>query len=307
MAKETRQDRIVRTMIDQVTEHIIELKTMDSNTTTKESDVEKWCSSFLKNCLGYMASSGYSVRSQETKGRVRPDLIILKNEKPIFIVEVKKINFNFEKSDFRSGKVQLSEYLNSVGNVKWGMLTNGIEWKLYDFSNPQFGAIEISSFDLKAGDGDAFSVDKKSVEDLCYELFDFHEASFNMNNWSELGKEATAFSPESLTRAILSSDVIKYIGRSIRGEHEFKVSLEILSDKVYNLLELGLNEAISGWNEAKAVELQKYLKAQKRASRRIRRKTNETNKDEMPVQVISNVSDSIIEQIDSIDTKKEIA
>ncbi len=271
MAKEMKQDRVVRSIFDQVTEHLHELKNMDANINTKESDVERWSSSFLKNCLGYTASAGYSIRSQESKGKMRPDLLVMKDDKPVFLVEVKKLGFDFDKSDFRSGKVQLTEYLNAVGNVKWGILTNGTDWKLYDFSNPQNGGVEIARFNVKIGEGETFSLDKKLVEELCYEMFDFHETTFISKSWDDLAKEATAFSPESLAKAILSSDVIKYIGKSIRGEHEFKANLEVLTDKVYALLEDGLDDSIPGWNEAKATEYHKYIKNQKRVGRKIKR------------------------------------
>ena len=275
MAKETKQDRAVRAMIDQVTEHLHELKNLDASQATKESDVERWCASFIKSCLGYASSAGFTIKSQETKCKLRPDLIVTKGDKPLFLIEVKKMGFDFDKSDFRSGKIQLSEYLNAAGGVKFGMLTNGCEWKLYDFSNPQYGGIEMARFDLKSGDGDTFTLDKKSVEDLCYDMFDFHEQSFSNELWYELAREATAFSPDSLAKAILSSDVVKYIGKSIRGEHDYKANPEVLTDKIFCLLELGLNEAVSGWNENKAAELQKYVKSQKRAVRKTRKKKAE--------------------------------
>lgn len=270
MAKETKQDRIVRSIFDQVTEHLYELKLLESNTNAKESDVERWTQSFLRNCLGYTASAGYSIKSQESKGKMRPDLLVLKEEKPIFVVEVKKIGFDLNKSSFRSGKTQLSEYLSQIGSVRWGVLTNGIEWKLIDFSQPQYGGIEVSGFDLKS-DGDVIEIARKSVEEQCYEVYDLHEMSYGSGAWGELAREAMAFSPESLARAILSADVVKYIAKFVRGEHEFRVNQEILSDKVYSLLEQGLNDAISGWNEAKAAEIQKYVKAQKRAFRKAKR------------------------------------
>jgi hypothetical protein len=274
MAKETKQDRVVRTILDQVTEHLHELKSLEANPSTKELDVERWAQSFLRNCLGYTSSSGYSIRAQEAKGKMRPDLVVLHNEKPIFVVEVKKLGFDLNKSDFRSGKVQLNEYLNIIGNVRWGMLTNGVEWKLIDFSQPQYGGIEVCCFDLKS-DSDIIEVTKKAVEEQCYELCDLHESSYTSSAWNELSKEAMAFSPESLAKAILSADVIKYIAKFVRGEHEFKANHEILSDKVYWLLEQGLNDAISGWNDAKAAEIQKYLKAQKRAARKVKRSKKE--------------------------------
>lgn len=91
------------------------------------------------------------------------------------------------------------------------------------------------------------------------------------NTWVDLAKEALAFSPESLAKAILSADVVKYISKSIKGEHEYRANQEVLTDKVYWLLEQGLNDAITGWNETKTIEFQKYIKSQKRASRKTKR------------------------------------
>lgn len=270
MSRETKQDRIIRNLLDQTTEHIHELKNLDANPNTKELDVERWAQSFIRNCLGYSASAGYSIRAQETKGKMRPDLIVLFNDKPIFVVEVKKMGFDLNKSDFRCGKVQLNEYLNLIGNVRWGMLTNGTEWKLYDFSLPEYGGIEIAAFDLKS-ENDALDVSKKAIEEQAYEFFDFHEASFTSSSWPDLSKEALAFSPESLAKAILSVDVVRYIAKYVRGEHEFKANHEILTDRLYWLLEQGLNDAIKGWNDTKAAEIQKFVKAQKRASRKTKR------------------------------------
>ena len=304
MAKETKQDRTVRTIFDQVTEHLHELKMLEANPNVKERDVESWAQSFLKNCLGFTSFSGYSIRAQETKGKMRPDLIVLQNDKPVFVVEIKKLGFDLNKSDFRSGKTQLNEYLNQIGNVRWGMLTNGVDWKLFDFSQPQYGGIEISSFDLKS-EGDIIDISKKAVEDQCYELYDFHEASFAGALWPDLSKEAMAFSPESLAKAILSVDVVKYIARFVKGEHEFKANHEILSDKLYWLLEQGLNDAINGWNDAKAAEIQKFLKAQKRAGRKVKR----TKKDFAAAPDQLNVNTTVPSEVPSAEEpiKSEVA
>lgn len=201
----------------------------------------------------------------------------------------------------------MSEYLNLLGNVRWGMFTNGVEWKLLDFSQPQYGGIEVSCFDLKS-DGDVIDTAKKAVDEQCYELFDFHEASYTSSAWADLSKEAMAFSPESLARAILSADVVKYIAKFVRGEHEFKANQEILSDKVYWLLEQGLNDAISGWNDSKAAEIQKYVKAQKRAARKVKR----SRKDAPVANTEATISASAVkpegnQQSDSTDPNSRVA
>jgi hypothetical protein len=38
----------------------------------KEADVEVWAQSFLKNALGFTVTNGYSIRAQESKGKMRP-------------------------------------------------------------------------------------------------------------------------------------------------------------------------------------------------------------------------------------------
>lgn len=277
MSRETKQDRIVRTVFDQVTEHLHELKSLDGNPNCKEMDVERWAQSFLKSCLGYTSSNGYSIRAQETKGKMRPDLIVLHHDKPAFVVEVKKMGFDLNKSDFRSGKIQLNEYLQMIGDVRWGLLTNGMEWKLFDFSHRQYGGIEIATFDLRA-ENDVIDLSKRSIEEQCYEILDFHVSSFAGDCWSDLSKEALAFSPESLAKAILSTDIVKSVARAIRGEHEYRANHEVLTDRIYWLLEQGLNDAITNWNDSKIAEFHKYTKAQKRAGQRAKRtrKSNPT-------------------------------
>jgi hypothetical protein len=270
MAKETKQDRIVRQMMDQMTEHIVELKALDANPNCKESDVEKWAQTFLKSCLGFSVSNGYTIKSQDQKGKLRPDLVIYKGEKPIFVIEIKKLGFDFEKSDFRSGKIQLKEYLATFEEVPYGFLCNGYEWKLYDFTNKQ-NPIEIQKVSFKS-DGVLCDTSKRQVEEMCYDFTSFHEYAYTSSEWSDLSKEATAFSPDSLAKAILSSGVMKVITKEIRGEHEFKACTDLLYEKVYNLLSFGLDDTMKGsFNPEKKAEFEKYIKGQMKQARKTKK------------------------------------
>lgn len=286
MARVSRQERLVREMSDQVSEHLHELKSIATNPGNKENDVEVWCHNVLKNCLGYTATNGYSIRSQEKRGKMRPDLIVSKGDKVLFVVEIKKLDYNLNKSDLRSGKVQLGEYLHQMPDVKWGVLCNGYEWRLYDFSNADVGGIEVVNFDLRSDQGE-LDLTKRGVEDASWNLFDLHEVTCNSDEWIDYSKEATAFSPESLARAILSAEGMKAIAKVIRGEHEYKANVEVLIEKVALLLEQGLDNAMLGWNDAKQAELKKYIKSQKRVgrkrSRRIKEKSVDTAVPEVPL------------------------
>ena len=273
MSKENKTDRLVRTLIDSVTEHTYELKNLANSSSTKELDVERFIQSFLKSCLGFSASAGYFAKPQEIKGKHRPDIILTKNDKPVIVIEIKKLGFDFQKSEFRSGKVQLKEYLNQLDGVRWGILSNGFELVLLDFGDKTKNGVEVLSFDFR-DHLENFEINKKLVEELVYDLVDFHETSFASKLWEEMAVEATAFSPDSLARAMLSTECIKLISKTLRGEYSYKADSDILSDRVYDLLTLGLQHSRGDWNELKAAELSKYLKAQKRAARKTRKSRN---------------------------------
>lgn len=278
MARDSKTEKVAKQMVEQMTEHVHDLQSIVSNPASKELDVERWVQSALKSCLGFSASNGYAIRPQETKGKMRPDLIVVKADKPVVVIEVKKLDFNLDKADLRSGKAQLKEYLHALDNVAWGILCNGYEWRLYDFSNQSAGGVLVQSFDFRV-DAENLDTSKKAIEELCGGFVDLHESMLTLGYWRELSREASAFSPESLARAILSSDIVRGVARNIRGEHDFKVNTDVLFEKIADVLERGLNDAQSDWGDSKRLELQKFIKAQKRAMRK-KRKT----KSDRPIQ-----------------------
>lgn len=276
MARESKIDRLARLMFDQAAEHLHELQAIASNSHAKELDVERWVQSVMRSCLGFSASNGYSIRAQETKGKMRPDLLVMKGDRAVLVVEVKKLDFNLDKAEFRSGKSQLKEYLSALDGATWGILCNGYEWRLYDFSNPALGGVQVHSLDLR-GEADVVDISKRGIEDVCWGFTDLHETQMTSGTWKELSREAMAFSPESLARAMLSGDVVKYIAKFIRGEHDFKANLEVLFDKISDLVERGLDDASGDWNESRRAELHKHIKSQKRITRRKKRTKAEQN------------------------------
>ncbi len=208
---------------------------------------------------------------KKQKAKLAPTLSLCTKINLYSSSKLKNLVSIFQKSDFRSGKTQLAEYLNQIGNVRWGMLTNGVEWKLFDFSQTQYGGIEISAFDLKS-EGDVINVTKKAVEEQCYEFFDFHEVSYTESSWPELSKRSYGFFSGSLSKAILSVDVVRYIAKFVRGEHEFKANHEILTDRLYWLFRSKALMMLSPDGMIRKLrKFIKYVKAQKRASRKTKK------------------------------------
>ncbi|HAR41986.1 MAG TPA: hypothetical protein DCS07_05040 [Bdellovibrionales bacterium] len=270
MAKETKDERTVRSMTPLLTEHMIELKNLASGS-SKESDIESWCQSLLKSVLGFSASSGYVVRTQEARAKMRFDIAISKADKPeqiLLLVEVKKLGADLNKSDLRSGKVQLNEYLKTVGDVRWGILTNGYEWRLYDFKSD---LITVASTDIR-NDQQELDVSGKGITEAAWDLIEFSANYFEGKTWEELSAEAQALSPDSLARAILSADVVKRIGKVLNGEHDYRASVDLLTDKLSELLEQGLNDLVGTWNETQKAELDRYIRNQKKQAKKTKRR-----------------------------------
>lgn len=263
--RENKIERTIRLMAEPVSEHLKQLLDISKNASNKELDIERWVERVLQSCLGFSASNGYSIRAQESKNKMRPDLAIYKADKPVLVVEVKRLDCSLDKTSFRSGKVQLREYLSSADGVKWGLLCNGYEWRLFDFSVGN--GIEVFSFDVR-GESESLEFTKRAVEDLSSTMIDLHVSSFESGSWTELSKEATAFSPESLAKTILTPNFTRMVAKHIKGEHEMRANLDTLTDKLAELIENGLDDQVSDWNEAKSADLHKHIKSQKRAMKK---------------------------------------
>lgn len=278
MARETKEERIVRGMTAPLMEQLMELKHLAANG-SKESDVEAWCQSLIKNVLGFTASNGYIVKSQETRGKMRFDLVVSPSNRPdqVFVVaEVKKLGGNLNKSDLRSGKSQLAEYLKQLGDVRWGILTNGYEWTLYDFKSDLSSVINL---DLR-NEKQEIDTSNKGVNEAAWSLLDLSSFYFESGTWEKMSTEAQALSPDSLARSILSIEVVKKIAKILNSEHEYKVSVDLLSDRLSGLIEHGLDDTVSAWNETKRLELDRYIRSQKRLAKRSRRKTGDEKQSE---------------------------
>ena len=273
MSKETKEERYVRAMVPQLTECLIELKALAAGP-SKESDVEIWCQTVLKSVLGFSAGAGYQVRSQETRAKMRFDLVVVRAEAPdqiLLAVEVKKLGAHLDKSDLRSGKTQLKEYVAALPDTRWGILTNGFEWHLYDFKSD---SIEIASIDIR-DEQHQIETAAKAVEDTAWDMNDLSAFYFESKTWEKLSQEAQAFSPDSLAKAILTNDSVKRIARYLSGEHEYRVSVDVLTDKLAELLEKGLTGKVNNWNDTNRDELARYVRAQKKAAKRAPRKPKE--------------------------------
>ena len=288
MARETRDEKRVNSMIPALTEHMIELKTLISNE-TKEAHVETWAMSLLKFVLGYSHANNYAIKQQETKGKSRFDLVIVKSDAPdqvVMLIEVKNYGTDLSRTNYRSGRGQLEEYLKTLNGVRWGILTNGVEWQLYDFKNDMICLCEISLDDEEGLIDMSASGIKEVAEDLL-EISSYYYAS---KDWEKLSLEAQALSPDSLAKGILNPNCIKLINKYLSEEYDFKASNENLLSKLSDLLVYGLNERGGEWTDSRKAEFQKFVRSQKKFFTKAKRKKRvESIKDEIETVVADTV------------------
>jgi hypothetical protein len=112
----------------------------------------------------------------------------------------------------------------------------------------------------------------KNIDETGWELIDFSASFYESKTWEKLSQEAQAFSPDSLAKAILTNDSVKRIAKFLTGEHEYRVSVDVLTDKLSELVEHGLAGSVNNWNETNHDELARYVRTQKRAAKKVRRK-----------------------------------
>jgi hypothetical protein len=107
-----------------------------------------------------------------------------------------------------------------------------------------------------------------------------------------------------LCKAILSFGVVKAISKVIRGEHEYKANTEVLFDKIYDLVNKGLNDSVPDWNEVKQAEMARYLRTQKREGQK-RPRSARRDKTELESVEPSTVDTQLENSV--VDPKKDVA
>lgn len=215
MPKESHEERLHREMIPNLMESLTELKTMVANGNTKESFVEAWCRGIVKRVLGFSATAGYNVVNQATHGKMRFDLVVTLSDNPdkiLLVAEIKRLGSDLSKSDFRSGKTQLKEYALSIG-TRWGILTNGCEWRLYDFQSDAISLREV----VICEDVSNIDTSTKAVSDTAYDLAELSSYYID-KGLADFSAEAQALSGDSLAKAVLSTDIMKKIAKYLHSQ-----------------------------------------------------------------------------------------
>jgi hypothetical protein len=259
MTRENKQDYIAANIFEQVSEHLYDLSTFASN---PKHQLELWIQSLMKECFEYVPENGYSILAHHSRTKKIPNLIVVKNNKPMLVVETRALGAGFEEGSEKNS----DEYIQAIGKIPWKIMTNGYEWSLSDLKN---GGVEILSFDLR--DNDALDLTKSGISENCKSLAELHSYSYEKGLWEQYSLDALAITSEALMKAMLSADVVTFMSKHIRGD-QYKVNPAVLIDRVYKLLHV---------QEETKPEMELHIKKQKRVGSRGKKKSLSTVTEEL--------------------------
>ncbi len=192
-----------------------------SITDLDESGTRIMINHFLSDVLGFAALE--EVRTEYMIKGTYADYMIQLNGKRHFLVEVKAFSLNLNESHLR----QAVNYGANEG-IEWALLTNGKQFDFYKilFEKP-IQHKRIFSVDLSES-----SSIKKAVNILQYITKD----SVLKKGLDVLWNKSLALTPASISKILLSSDIICIVRKSVNKMFETKFTDEQIQETVLKII-----------------------------------------------------------------------
>jgi hypothetical protein len=192
-----------------------------SITDLDESGTRIMINHFLSDVLGFTALE--EIRTEYMIKGTYADYMVQVDGKRHFLVEVKAFSLSLNESHLR----QTVNYGANEG-IDWAMLTNG---KQFDFYKISFGKPihhdKIFSVDLADS-----SYIKKSVDVLQYITKD----AVVKKGLDILWNKSLALTPSSISKILLSADIVGPVKKKINKMFDTKFSDEQIQDCLYNII-----------------------------------------------------------------------
>ncbi|MGC1418343.1 MAG: type I restriction enzyme HsdR N-terminal domain-containing protein [Candidatus Acidiferrum sp.] len=129
--------------------------------------------------------------------------------------------------DLRDRHIEQAKSYAAESNLRWVVLTNGVNWNLYHLSFEEGIDTElVFSLDLAADDMD------KAAE--CLALL--HEQNVRKGEHEDFWKKRTALDAQSLGRALYTDTVLRLIRREIRKSEGLLLDEEDLAKAIHDML-----------------------------------------------------------------------
>lgn len=127
----------------------------------------------------------------------------------------------------RDRHIDQAQHYAAEGNIKWVLLTNGVEWNLYHLSFDEgVEYVRAFSFDL--------SVDP--VEKGAEMLSLLHRTAIKRGDLEDYWEHKAALSAESIGRALFTEQTLKFVRREIRRREGLLIDQEDLAKAIHEML-----------------------------------------------------------------------
>jgi hypothetical protein len=204
---------------------------------------------------------------------LKADIVVYeKNKKnestPTFALELKKPSASLVDGGAKSPVVQLVQYMTKL-NVKFGILTNGLEWKIYYLDSSKKGNTPYNIYTFKITEEDKMiqSFDKKTLTDFSSGLALFH--SENLEYWHDQKNKSYASSEKTIFKILMEPEIIVKIQSLIKKKCDYKQTHEEVYKNTLMLLYYGLNELNSHDKAIDAVD-KEYVKSMEAGIKKIK-------------------------------------
>ena len=193
-----------------------------------EADTVQRLARMFEDVLGYNIMTEITRETQIKGGYV--DLAIKIDGKIRFLVEAKAAGVTL-----RDRHIEQAERYAAEGNIRWVVLTNGVQWHLYHLSFEE-GIEYERAFDLDLSE----ELTDRTLE--CLQLL--HKKSVAKRALDTFWERRIALSPASIGRTLFAEDVLHFLRRSIRKNEGILIDQEDLATALHEMLSTEAREQI---------------------------------------------------------------
>lgn len=215
-----------------------------------ESDTVMFLIKFFEEVLGYDSLAGEISKEVKIKDKYCDFAIKLKGNIE-FLVEAKSAGNNI----LREKDIEQAENYASHKGIRWVLLTNGIEWKLFHLTFSEDDGIEHDEI-FSVNYVDEIDTNPKKIWELLGLLT---KDSIKNELHTNFLTQKKALSPASLIKALFSESVIKKISREINSTSEVRLEIKDVFE--------GLKEIITtdAYAEAGDISMRKRRKKKRKS------------------------------------------
>ena len=214
----------IRKPLKKLLPHLLKAREENLN----EADTVQRVLKVFEDVLGYDVMTEIT-REQQVKDKF-VDIAIKLDDSVKFLVEVKAANVVL-----RDRHIEQAERYGAQANIRWVLLTNGIQWNVYHLSFEEGVESErVFALDFATG----------PLAQAAELLSILHRQSIQNAEHEDFWEERKALSPESIARALFSEDILRLLRRSIRKKQGLLIDIDDLATAMHLMLSTEARERI---------------------------------------------------------------